>query len=675
MNTSGQRFWLTWLWIFIATPFVAAQSFTASSLSHKSSGSGSGNWTLDENGYVGTYITLAAPGQVTLTVNASGTTTDAVAPHMNVVIADTKAGFDVAAGFNNYQHTFNLPAGTHFVRTEFNNDAPSASRILTIGSLNVSGATSVSNTTNQTANNASALTAADTYIENYRKGPAQLALSGVAPGAQVHVKLKQHDFLFGTAVGGFNNTSSAAWIAPNPAPGSDAYNLQQRILENFNAVVPGNSGKWQQNEFNRDSLYSPVLNDLFDFAEQNSLRMRMHNMLWGNQQPNWVNTLLNNAQSSNPSVAAAAKAGLRQEIIERIAYYLGNVGTDWSDRYQEVDILNESIHVPVYMDIFGADGIAEIYAEARQAALDAGNHVGMYVNEYNVLQDSGDFYGNWYRQHIEALNNTESGEVVTGIGIQSYENNAIGTSSGAHFPSRKLQTLQNLSVLGLPITLTEFGVKGPSEGQPTSEADAAQMLDETLRLVFGTAQATGFFMWGFTDLDIYREGAAFYDSSWNPRAPLAAWQNLMAEWDTDVTLPVGPDGTIDFSGFFGTYEITVNGQTFNLDLTKGESLFSLVVAPGDYNGDGGVDASDYTVWRNTFGSTDDLRADGNGDHMIDESDYTAWKSFFGTTYAGSGAGQASSSVPEPNGALLLLMAGAFIAARCCTRTRRSRPGR
>ena len=101
---------------------------------------------------------------------------------MNIVVADTKAGFDVAAGFNNYQHTFDLPAGTYFVRTEFNNDVPSANRQLTVGSLNVSGATSVSNTTNQTTNNASALAAADTYIENYRKGPAQLALVGAAPG-------------------------------------------------------------------------------------------------------------------------------------------------------------------------------------------------------------------------------------------------------------------------------------------------------------------------------------------------------------------------------------------------------------------------------------------------------------------------------------------------------------
>src|SRR3954467_5867530 len=119
---------------------AAAQTITGSNLSFRSSGSGTGNWTLNENGYVGTYFSIAAPGSVTLTVNASGASTDGVDPHMNIVVADTSAGFEVGAGAANYSHTFDLPAGTYFVRTEFNNDTPTANRQLTIGNLTVSGA-------------------------------------------------------------------------------------------------------------------------------------------------------------------------------------------------------------------------------------------------------------------------------------------------------------------------------------------------------------------------------------------------------------------------------------------------------------------------------------------------------------------------------------------------------
>ena len=33
--------------------------------------------------------------------------------------------------------------------------------------------------------------------------------------------------------------------------------------------------------------------------------------------------------------------------------------------------------------------------------------------------------------------------------------------------------------------------------------------------------------------------------------------------------------------------------------------------PGDYNANGTVDAADYTIWRDTLGSTTDLRANGD----------------------------------------------------------------
>lgn len=52
---------------------------------------------------------------------------------------------------------------------------------------------------------------------------------------------------------------------------------------------------------------------------------------------------------------------------------------------------------------------------------------------------------------------------------------------------------------------------------------------------------------------------------------------------------------------------------------------------GDYNGDGAVGISDYTVWRNSLGSTQDLAADGDHSGTVDAADYDVWKSNFGAT--------------------------------------------
>jgi hypothetical protein len=67
--------------------------------------------------------------------------------------------------------------------------------------------------------------------------------------------------------------------------------------------------------------------------------------------------------------------------------------------------------------------------------------------------------------------------------------------------------------------------------------------------------------------------------------------------------------------------------TVAYDITPGNVV-------GDYNSDGSVNAADYTVWRDTFGSTTDLRANGDDSNsVIDAADYEVWKHHFDTSFA------------------------------------------
>ncbi|MEX2170336.1 MAG: PEP-CTERM sorting domain-containing protein [Pirellulales bacterium] len=69
---------------------------------------------------------------------------------------------------------------------------------------------------------------------------------------------------------------------------------------------------------------------------------------------------------------------------------------------------------------------------------------------------------------------------------------------------------------------------------------------------------------------------------------------------------------------------------------------------GDYNGDGSVNAADYTVWRDGGTLLNEVETIGE----VTQEDYDAWFARFGNT-AGSGA---STVIPEPSSLLLLALA-------------------
>jgi hypothetical protein len=90
----------------------------------------------------------------------------------------------------------------------------------------------------------------------------------------------------------------------------------------------------------------------------------------------------------------------------------------------------------------------------------------------------------------------------------------------------------------------------------------------------------------------------------------------------------------------------------------GYALVTAVIPPlaGDFNGDHVVDAVDYVLWREGFGT------------IYDQDDYDDWRANFGATAMGSGhSANTSVAAPEPATALGLLLSGAIVLS--CIRRR------
>lgn len=95
-----------------------------------------------------------------------------------------------------------------------------------------------------------------------------------------------------------------------------------------------------------------------------------------------------------------------------------------------------------------------------------------------------------------------------------------------------------------------------------------------------------------------------------------------------------------------------------------------VVATGDYNANGKVDAADYVVWRNTNGQSvpNGTGADGSGNGSVGPEDYSFWRSKFGQSI-GSGASLEGGAVPEPASFAAFCIGGICLSMMIASRSR------
>jgi hypothetical protein len=125
-------------------------------------------------------------------------------------------------------------------------------------------------------------------------------------------------------------------------------------------------------------------------------------------------------------------------------------------------------------------------------------------------------------------------------------------------------------------------------------------------------------------------------------------------WLSDPISDVGPytmDLEIGASATPGTYPITVrfagdgpygSNTSFNLKI-------SAAGVPGDYNGNGIVDAADYVLWRKGGPLQNEVDSPG----IVNVADYSAWRARFGST-SGSGSTFEITSIPEAATVTLLI---------------------
>ncbi|WP_145281926.1 hypothetical protein [Pirellulimonas nuda] len=223
--------------------------------------------------------------------------------------------------------------------------------------------------------------------------------------------------------------------------------------------------------------------------------------------------------------------------------------------------------------------------------------------------------------------------------------------------------MRKLPTRALLLALVALAAPQRSECQA---APLAVLIDQsTGRTYLENFQATPVFFSGYT---IESNAATFSPVGWTPISgnydaagngsvdALGHWIVLSApssSMDLSEGVVSGTGGTLAPGQVVSLGATWTGGSTaVTAEYLVGSSTLIANVAfrlnPADYNRDLVVDTNDYNLFRATFGQTIDLRADGNGDGMVNAADFTVWRDRY-TPLPVILAPGFGAAVPEPSG--------------------------
>jgi GH35 family endo-1,4-beta-xylanase len=373
-------------------------------------------------------------------------------------------------------------------------------------------------------------------IEANRKGKI---IIHAKPGLSVTIEQTRHEFWFGCAIpdGIFNGS------VPKP----DIDHFRENFLKNFNAAVTENAVKWGNMERRKGEVRYSVIDAMLDWTEANNIPIRGHNLFWGI--PEFV----------QPWVKELSDAELEQTLKNRAE----TVTARYKGRFVEYDLNNEMVHGNYYEDRLGPDITKKMAEWARKGDPE----VKLFLNDYDILT------GVKLKEYLAQIRGLlKQGVPIAGIGVQ-------GHLHAETFDRIQLKNaLDSLAQFHLPIRVTEFNMPGQRSKYykdrnlkltPEEEALKAKEITDYYRICFAHPAVVGIIMWGFWEGANWIPTSSLYQKDWTPTPAAVAYQNLIyKEWWTSEKGKTNRKGEFSVPAFFGKYQISVDGKTREVILTK-----------------------------------------------------------------------------------------------------------
>lgn len=328
--------------------------------------------------------------------------------------------------------------------------------------------------------------------------------------------------------------------------------LYRNFDDYWNQVTPGNAGKWGSVEYSRDSYNWTQLDKIYTYANRYGLIFKNHTLIWGSQQPGWINSL--------------DSAEQRQEIEEWIQL----VGERYPNMSM-IDVVNEPLHAkPDYKEALGGDGetgwdwIITSFELARQYMPDTTE---LILNEYNIFGSTSNT-----TKYLEIINLLKERDLIDAIGVQGHYFEFKGDGYTYSLTDIK-NNLNRLADTGLPIYITEFDI---NEVDDNAQVESYQ----TYFPIFWEHSAVkGMTLWGYVKGDVWKKDA-WLVSYMGEERPAMEWlrEYINTPHPPQPPVLVSPVGTEDepLETTF-VWEPSTNATSYHFQLSTSSSFNSILI--------------------------------------------------------------------------------------------------
>ncbi len=200
----------------------------------------------------------------------------------------------------------------------------------------------------------------------------------------------------------------------------------------FTQITPENAGKWGLVEPRPGVFHWQALDAMYKLARRRHLIIKQHNMIWGQQQPAWVNN-----------------GNARKAVIAWFAAFARRYGS----RTALMDVVNEPLqHPPAYRaGLPGGSSRWGWVVWTYQLARKYFPHTKLLINDYNILN---------------SVRNTQRYARLIHILLQKHLIDGIGCQAHGleRTPSSLIRrNLRTLAALDIPIYISEYDLNWKSD--------------------------------------------------------------------------------------------------------------------------------------------------------------------------------------------------------------------